>query len=74
MAAAGAFSVDGVFHPLTVTDRETADLPAFGVALAHVWPSRYADERVVEKFDHFNVVEKEGTAGEIAAGTSLGEG
>jgi biotin carboxylase len=43
-----AFSVDGVFHPLTVTDRETADLPAFGVALAHVWPSRYADERVVE--------------------------
>jgi biotin carboxylase len=43
-----AFSVDGVFHPLTVTDRETADPPAFGVALAHVWPSRYADERVVE--------------------------
>jgi hypothetical protein len=35
---------------------------------------RTADERVVEKFDHFNVVEKEGTAGEIAAGTSLGEG
>jgi biotin carboxylase len=43
-----AFSVDGVFHPLTVTDRETADLSAFGVALAHVWPSRYADERAVE--------------------------
>jgi biotin carboxylase len=43
-----AFSADGVFHPLTVTDRETADPPAFGVALAHVWPSRYADERVVE--------------------------
>ena len=34
-----AFSVDGAFHPLTVTDRITADPPAFGVALAHVWPS-----------------------------------
>jgi biotin carboxylase len=34
-----AFSVDGVFHPLTVTDRVVADPPAFGVALAHVWPS-----------------------------------
>jgi biotin carboxylase len=35
-----AFSVDGRFHPLTVTDRLTADPPAFGVALAHVWPSK----------------------------------
>jgi len=43
-----AFSVGGVFHPLTVTDRETADPPAFGVALAHVWPSKHADERTVE--------------------------
>src|SRR5204863_1945790 len=25
--------------PLTVTDRLTAPLPAFGVALTHVWPS-----------------------------------
>ena len=33
------FSVDGVFTPLTVTDRLVADPPAFGVALAHVWPS-----------------------------------
>lgn len=33
------FSVGGSFHPLTVTDRLTADPPAFGVALAHVWPS-----------------------------------
>lgn len=33
-----AFSVDGVFHPLAVTDRLTADPPAFGVALAHAWP------------------------------------
>jgi biotin carboxylase len=33
------FSVGGRFRPLTVTDRLTADPPAFGVALAHVWPS-----------------------------------
>ena len=33
-----AFSVDGAFHPLLVTDRVTAEAPAFGVALAHVWP------------------------------------
>jgi biotin carboxylase len=33
------FSVAGSFHPLTVTDRLTAEPPAFGVALAHVWPS-----------------------------------
>ncbi len=29
-----------MFTALTVTDRITADLPAFGVALAHVWPSQ----------------------------------
>ena len=34
-----AFSVRGEFHPLTVTDRLTAESAAFGVALAHVWPS-----------------------------------
>jgi biotin carboxylase len=34
-----AFSVGGHFSPLTVTDRLTAPLPAFGVALTHVWPS-----------------------------------
>jgi biotin carboxylase len=34
-----ALSVDGVFHALTVTDRLTADPPAFGVALAHAWPA-----------------------------------
>jgi biotin carboxylase len=33
-----AVSVDGVFHPLTVTERRTAEPPAFGVALAHAWP------------------------------------
>jgi biotin carboxylase len=35
------FSIDGAFTALTVTDRITAELPAFGVALAHVWPSRF---------------------------------
>jgi biotin carboxylase len=34
-----AFSLDGRFHALTVTDRVVAAAPAFGVALAHVWPS-----------------------------------
>ncbi len=34
-----AFSVDGGFYPLTVTDRITAEPPAFGVALAHIWPA-----------------------------------
>jgi biotin carboxylase len=43
-----AFSADGVFHPLTVTDRRTADPPAFGVALAHVWPSEHDVEPAVE--------------------------
>lgn len=43
-----AFSVDGVFHPLTVTDRLTADPPAFGVALAHVWPSEQDADAAIE--------------------------
>ena len=34
-----AFSVGGELFPLMVTDRHTADPPAFGVALAHAWPS-----------------------------------
>ena len=34
-----AFSIDGELYPLTVTDRITAEPPAFGVALAHVWPA-----------------------------------
>jgi biotin carboxylase len=38
-----AFSIGGRFFPLTVTDRLTADPPAFGVALAHVWPSASQD-------------------------------
>jgi biotin carboxylase len=43
-----AFSADGVFHPLTVTDRLTADPPAFGVALAHAWPSEHDVSESVE--------------------------
>ena len=43
-----AFSLAGVFHPLTVTDRLTGDGPAFGVALAHAWPSEHAVEAVVD--------------------------
>ncbi|HZT90929.1 MAG TPA: hypothetical protein VFA05_02725 [Gaiellaceae bacterium] len=34
------FSGGGRFAALAVTDRVVADPPAFGVALAHVWPSR----------------------------------
>ena len=43
-----AFSVGGVFHPLTVTDRLTAGREAFGVALAHVWPSAHPVDDAVE--------------------------
>jgi biotin carboxylase len=34
-----AFSLDGRFVPLTVTDSEQAPAPAFGVPLAHLWPA-----------------------------------
>jgi biotin carboxylase len=38
MVTVNAFSLDGRFVPLTVTDREQAPPPAFGVPLAHLWP------------------------------------
>jgi biotin carboxylase len=41
-----AFSVGGRFRPLTVTDRITAEPPAFGVALAHAWPSELSPEQI----------------------------
>jgi biotin carboxylase len=41
-----AFSVGGTFHALTVTDRVVAEPPAFGVALAHVWPSELPSDSV----------------------------
>jgi biotin carboxylase len=37
------FSISGVFTALAVTDRITADPPAFGVALAHVFESAHAE-------------------------------
>jgi biotin carboxylase len=44
-----AFSTNGVFHPLTVTDRVTSTAEsAFGVALAHAWPSEHDTEDAVE--------------------------
>jgi biotin carboxylase len=43
-----AVSVDGVFHPLLVTDRVTADPPAFGVALAHVFPCVTGTQSAIE--------------------------
>jgi biotin carboxylase len=43
-----AVSVDGRFVPLTVTDRVLAEPPAFGVALAHVWPSLGPTDVVTE--------------------------
>jgi len=42
------FSVAGRFVPLTVTDRLTAEPPAFGVALAHVWPSAHDTDEVAD--------------------------
>jgi biotin carboxylase len=41
-----AFSIGGRFYPLTVTDRVRAEPPAFGVALAHVWPSALSPTHV----------------------------
>ena len=41
------FSARGAFTPLLVTDRVVADAPAFGVALAHVWPSTVSDTETV---------------------------
>jgi biotin carboxylase len=41
-----AFSTAGRFMALTATDRITAEPPAFGVALAHAWPSRLPVEDV----------------------------
>src|SRR6185503_10621209 len=43
-----AFSSGGHFYPLTVTDRLTAALPAFGVALTHVWPSELEPAEIGE--------------------------
>ena len=39
LVTVNAFSLAGRFVPLTVTDREQAPPPAFGVPLAHLWPA-----------------------------------
>jgi biotin carboxylase len=44
-----AFSAGGEFVPLAVTDRLTAAPPAFGVALAHVWPSEHGEAAEVAR-------------------------
>lgn len=41
-------ALDGEHVPLAVTDRLTADPPAFGVALAHAWPSQHPVGGAVE--------------------------
>ena len=46
-----AFSIDGRFHALTVTDRLLADPPAFGVALEHVWPSELGTDEIAACVD-----------------------
>jgi len=43
-----AVSVDGVFTRPTATDRLLAEAPAFGVALAHAWPSAHETGPVIE--------------------------
>ncbi|MEN3341788.1 MAG: hypothetical protein V7644_1192 [Actinomycetota bacterium] len=55
------FSLDGRFVPLTVTDREQAPPPAFGVPLAHLWPAELAPADV-------------GAAVEVAAAAAAGLG
>ena len=46
-----AFSIAGTFFPLTVTDRVVAEPPAFGVALAHVWPSSLLPDETAAAVD-----------------------
>ncbi len=43
-----AVSLDGRFVPVAVTDRLTAEPPAFGVALAHAWPTIHDPEPLVD--------------------------
>src|SRR5206468_10859605 len=41
----------GQFYALTVTDRQLAEQPAFGVALAHVWPSAQPPLQIAQAID-----------------------
>ena len=45
------FSLGGQFYALTVTDRHLAEQPAFGVALAHVWPSAQPPLQIAQAID-----------------------
>ena len=45
------FSIDGMFFALTVTDRQVADPPAFGVALAHTWPCALEPRQIAQVID-----------------------
>jgi biotin carboxylase len=45
------FSLGGQFHALTVTDRHRAEQSAFGVALAHVWPSAQPPAQIAQAID-----------------------
>jgi len=64
-----AVSVDGEFHPLTVTDRLTAEPPAFGVALAHAWP---AGESVAATQSSSGLSSADAVAVAARAATALG--
>ena len=46
-----AFLLGGRFHALTVTDRHLAAPPAFGVALAHSWPSAQPTPQIAKAID-----------------------
>jgi len=46
-----AFLLGGRFHALTITDRHLADYPAFGVALAHSWPSAQPTPQIAKAID-----------------------
>jgi len=45
------FSLNGQFYALTVTDRQRAEPPAFGVALAHSWPSALPPRAIAQAID-----------------------
>jgi biotin carboxylase len=46
-----AFLAGGHFHALTITDRHLAEPPAFGVALAHTWPSAQPTPQIAKAID-----------------------
>lgn len=60
-----AFSLQGTFFALTVTDRHVAEPPAFGVALAHAWPSSLEPARIAQAI---------GAARRAAAGLGITDG